>query len=292
MINISSTLAALTPVGFIDVYFRTLKNSMLNQGSHTMLNKTLSRMPDSSRQFIQGDPLKMIDWKAYARNDQLIVREVREDAQAKVGILVSLAHSMEWPAVGQDFTDGIPKAELAIRVGLALAYAHAKKGDLVDIYVVDTTNSLSIYKPKSSSDVEGIYIQLCESGFGSFTDFCHQCDSMAARMDLCWIIEDGLNEDWVRKIQNLSAKICYLHTFSQYEMDISWLDDKTTYFDADWNRNEYQGSTLKYERNYDNNFKYWRKKRQEDVESHGGQYVLLTDLTPISYFAEFVRTVI
>ena len=80
-----------------------------------------SRNPESSRLYVPGDPINMIDWKAYARTDQLILREVRDEASARVAVCVDLSETMRWPVDNVPGADRVAsKAEVAIRVPLTL----------------------------------------------------------------------------------------------------------------------------------------------------------------------------
>ena len=92
-----STLAALHPSQPMDVHFRRFKNAQRIHGSHLMNLRAPSRTPESTRLYAPGDPINLIDWKAFARTDQLILREVRDEASARVAVCVDLTETMRWP---------------------------------------------------------------------------------------------------------------------------------------------------------------------------------------------------
>ena len=56
-----------------------------------------SRQPEDSRPYIPGDPIDKIDWQAFARTDQLLVRQVRENAPGRVAIHLACGKSSFWP---------------------------------------------------------------------------------------------------------------------------------------------------------------------------------------------------
>src|SRR5262245_57360443 len=63
----------------------------------------------------QGDELRFLDWNAYARLDQLLVRQFRAEREAPVHVFVDGSASMSVPA-----DDG----KFAFSVGLALSLAY------------------------------------------------------------------------------------------------------------------------------------------------------------------------
>lgn len=87
-----------------------------------------SKSPEIARSYIPGDPLKLIDWRSFARTENLIVREESKTARKKVLILCDLAPSMYWPE--EDFYKKskqkfvISKVCFSSRVALHIAYQH------------------------------------------------------------------------------------------------------------------------------------------------------------------------
>ena len=63
------------------------------QGNYLLNLKTPTRFPDVSRKYIQGDPVRHIDWKAFVRCDQLIVREQNVETSGVVSIGCDIGHS-------------------------------------------------------------------------------------------------------------------------------------------------------------------------------------------------------
>ena len=70
---------------------------------------------ESYKPYGAGDELRFLDWNAYARLDELLVRRFRAEREAPLHVLVDTSASMALPA-----DDG----KLAFAVGLALSFAY------------------------------------------------------------------------------------------------------------------------------------------------------------------------
>ncbi|MCX6119329.1 MAG: DUF58 domain-containing protein [Proteobacteria bacterium] len=137
------TLSSLEPDWNEDIIDMRFKTSMRTQGSLRMTLMKPSRNPESSRPYVSGDPIHLIDWKAYARTDQVTLRQHRDEASQHVEILIDLRGSMKWPDFDGDRP--ISKSDLAIRIGLWVAHTHIKYGDTVvcQLIIDDGTQKLN-----------------------------------------------------------------------------------------------------------------------------------------------------
>jgi uncharacterized protein (DUF58 family) len=80
---------------------------------------------------VKGDDIKHLDWKAYARNERLFIREYEEESNLRVYLLVDGSRSM---AFGQN---GLSKYELAGKMAAALAYTTVQQQDSVGLVLFD-----------------------------------------------------------------------------------------------------------------------------------------------------------
>lgn len=77
------------------------------------------------RDYVSGDDLRRVDWKAYGRLERLFVKLFLEDQDAAVSLLIDTSGSMEW---------GEPrKAYMARRLAGALAFLGLAGGDRVRV---------------------------------------------------------------------------------------------------------------------------------------------------------------
>jgi uncharacterized protein (DUF58 family) len=80
------------------------------------------------RAYQQGDDVRRIDWRLYARSDRLHVREYREESNLQSYLLLDASLSM-----GFADEDGITKLRYASFVAAALAYLMLGAGDAVGL---------------------------------------------------------------------------------------------------------------------------------------------------------------
>jgi uncharacterized protein (DUF58 family) len=77
------------------------------------------------RQYVPGDDVRHIDWKAFARHQHLVIRQFEEERDARIYLMVDASPSM---------TRGEPaKADVARRMAAAFGYVGMKQLDRVQV---------------------------------------------------------------------------------------------------------------------------------------------------------------
>lgn len=80
------------------------------------------------RDYQQGDDVRYLDWKLYARTDRLYVREFEERSNLQAYLVVDASASMEYAGAG-----GVAKVRYASYVAAALAHLMLGAGDAVGL---------------------------------------------------------------------------------------------------------------------------------------------------------------
>lgn len=259
------------------------KPSSRYMGTAKLNLQRASRMPASSRKYLHGDPVHLIDWRAFARNDQLIIREQRDEASTRVMICLDNNDTMNWPP---DSLEQKPKKlELATRVALHLAFCHLKKGDLVKLalWAKGEKEPQHILKLNSSSDVLRLFQNL-ESHKFHFDLGQLQLAPYALRSqkhDQLYIIGDALREHSFSDFFSLAKVTSLIHVLSSLEWEISWLHQEFCYFDEHDVKKEFLGSTLLQGDRYQKRMREWSGELKELCQRQAGTYILVTDQTPI-----------
>jgi hypothetical protein len=299
-----STLSSLSPAVPREISYRSFRSSARMQGSHLMLLRKPSRVAEAAREYVAGDPVQLIDWKAYARTDQLILREKRDEAAARVMIAVDLAPSMQWPAghlqAARLETVPPPKAEIALRTALYAAHAHLKRGDVVELWLRHDEHDPRPQRrlgPRSPSDIVSLFNRLHLADFA--VDACvneffaRQLPEPRRRFaaDVTMWVGDCLGEADVFGFLELGKRKSLLHILSSLELDISWLQGDVAYCDevpaaAREPDKEYLGQWLQQDARYDRGLLQWRDRLMAKVKSRGGVYVGLSDATRIALFTQ------
>lgn len=282
-----STLASLRPEWAREAHFRTYKNSPRLHGSHFLALRRPTRIPESAREYQPGDPLNLIDWKAYARTDQLIIREIRDEASATVRIGFDVSETMQWPDALVPVVQMPPrKAEIASRVALHLAYLHLRAGDQVELRAAVAEKERDVVlraAPRGPLDVVALF-ERCSRGQFSAEAIQGEFLSVPGEprgVDVCYWIGDALGAADFRGFMATGKRQLFLHSLSSLEAGIAWIEGDTTYFDEGSGRREYQGQALRHQNNYDKKLERWRQRLKDEAELGGGAYRLITDLTPI-----------
>jgi len=98
------------------------------------------------RQYNPGDPVRNIDWKAYARTDRCYIKEFEEETNLRSYILLDASGSMAYNSEGH-----LPKLEYASYLAASFAYLMQSQKDAVGLTVFDT--KVREKRPPSSTRV-------------------------------------------------------------------------------------------------------------------------------------------
>src|SRR5690606_2983223 len=234
----ASTLASLDPRQALDLHFPAFKSSPRLQGSYTMSLRQPSRTPEYSRPYVPGDPVHLIDWKAFARTDQLLLREHRDEASAVVRIVLEAGPTMLWPTPETPVPkneSAVTKLETAARVAFHLAHLHLRMGDLVTIWLIDDEKKKEpnlAFTPRSPSDLVSGFEALVARGF-SREELAYEFREIPytrKRCDLMWWIGDALSGVSFPDLASDALTAAMVQTLSFFETTTTWLDNDISYF--------------------------------------------------------------
>ena len=201
-------------------------------GSFRQQRAQPQRMPEATRAYQPGDPLRSIDWRAYARTDQLLINQQQHSANAEVVIAVSCMPAMHWPPADIHH-NAVLKLETALRVALHLAFMHSKILDHVTLCLV--TDELHTRKISNVTEVLDIYENFCAVNF-IYAQLPRVCTFVTGEITLAQLkgdakywIGDGLHTAY-KTFLNGAPLSCLLHTLSAYELKSDWLNNDSSYF--------------------------------------------------------------
>lgn len=237
------------------------------------------RLPEVSRNYLAGDPVRLIDWRAYARTDQLLVNQTRQTANCRVRITVSCTPAMCWPVDGK-----ITKLEIALRIALHLAFAHCQNLDSVTLLLKD--NSKLYQRQINRRDevielyhsVDCSYRQLVES-------FFIPVDNLGLA-EVCYGLSDGFSSNHNNFFDQLTTNniSCFFHTLSSLELNNEWLDNNTTYYEG---QHQLLGDSLK--ENFYQQLADWQQAIEDSCQQRSCNYLQVSELTTIDSYLSFVR---
>jgi uncharacterized protein (DUF58 family) len=107
----------------LDRFHRALKKNSteVNQGEQKSDYSGQGMIFKDHKEYVPGDDIRKIDWKAYARTNEYFVKRFEEEKNVTLHIIVDRSSSMDYGEVN--------KYEYAAKLGLGLAYMANKTND-------------------------------------------------------------------------------------------------------------------------------------------------------------------
>ena len=127
------------------------------------------------REYAPGDDLRHVDWKVWARQDRLYIKQFEEDTNMRVNLLVDVSSSM---AYGEGHLN---KYQYAATIATSLAFLILKHQDAVGCMTFDDKvrakiqtlskrtqlasiiQSLDVNKPNDKTDLGNIFLQAAQT---------------------------------------------------------------------------------------------------------------------------------
>ncbi|TFG03519.1 MAG: DUF58 domain-containing protein [Promethearchaeota archaeon] len=122
------------------------RSLLLNYGIQRSKQKGLGSEFYGMRKYVFGDQFRMIDWKASARTQKLIVKEFESERDITVMILVDSSESMAGGAIENT------KFEYAIRACMLLTKVALTRRDNVGVFTFSNKKTFNILKPGRGGD--------------------------------------------------------------------------------------------------------------------------------------------
>src|SRR5207342_1456310 len=85
------------------------------------------------RDYRPGDDLRMLDWRAYARNDRYTVKRFEQETHLRASLLLDVSASMSYDGGHHD----LQKADFGATLLAALGLLLLGQGDAVGAYAFD-----------------------------------------------------------------------------------------------------------------------------------------------------------
>lgn len=126
------TPALLAGLGTLELRARTLVEGLVS-GMHRSPYRGFSVEFTEHRKYSQGDDLKHLDWKVYARNDKYYVKQYEQETNLRMLIVLDASESMSYRGNPR----GLSKYEFACITAAALAHMVLDQADAVGLLTFD-----------------------------------------------------------------------------------------------------------------------------------------------------------
>ncbi|HHH29023.1 MAG TPA: DUF58 domain-containing protein [Polyangiaceae bacterium] len=171
------------------------------QGGHRSPFKANGVEFADHRPYVPGDDVRHIDWKAFARHGQLVMRNYEEERDAYVHVLLDVTGSM---------SRGAPaKIEVAQRIAASFAYVGMRQFDRAQVlpFADDLEDlPLAVRGPQDLPALERLLIAAAPEGPTNFAQSVRQLAARGAARGMVIVITDLMTPDgWEDGFRHLGA---------------------------------------------------------------------------------------
>ena len=181
------------------------------------------------REYVPGDDLRYVDWKAYARLERLFLKLFVEEEDLSIHLLIDASQSMQYPVETSD--GAMTKFDYARKVAAALGYIGLARYDRLGVagFSQSLGNRMPTLRGKASAPQLFSYLESLHAG--GRTDFVHALRNYALRHSspgVCVIISDFFDPNWEKGVRALLARryqVVLLQILAPEEVEPKFLGD-------------------------------------------------------------------
>jgi uncharacterized protein (DUF58 family) len=255
-------------------------------GAHQSKLRGISAEFTEYRPYRQGDELKRIDWKLFARSDRAFIRLSVERAILPTTIVIDGSASMKFP------TKSEAKWDLATHIGIGLAACAHAGADPIGLVLVEN-NRVHQLTPRTRRDYVSQMINLITTnpagGKASMLDGLTAAMRKSTRVVL---ISDFLGEDTEDLIKDagqylvMGREVHAIHIVAAEELD----PPRAAALVSDPENPEERRPMVEEARDeYLENFGEWREKLAADFRHMGAQFhMVVTENEPVDHIVRRV----
>lgn len=120
------------------------------------------------RQYVPGDDVRHVDWRAFAKTDRLVLKEYEVETNLRTHILLDCSHSMAYPE--HDVSDRMTKWQYAATVAASLGHLLLHQMDGVGLTLFDHRIRRHVPVSASRASLAGMIHMLEETKPSEATD--------------------------------------------------------------------------------------------------------------------------
>lgn len=175
------------------------------------------------RQYTPGDEIRHIDWKVFARQDRLHVKQYEEETNLRLHLMVDRSHSM---AYGDGDSN---KFDYSASIAASLAYLAMRQKDACGLFTFDTAVRDSVPARSSQHQLARLITALDRVGTDGRTDLARVARDVAQtipRRGLVVVISDLLGVDslieGLRILRQRGHDVALFHVLHDDELDFEF----------------------------------------------------------------------
>ena len=172
------------------------------------------------RDYVPGDEIRHLDWRAYARTDRYYVKLFEQETNLRAMLVLDTSGSMGFAG----------KLDFGKHVAACLAYLLAKQQDLAGLATIDDRVRVELPPGSSPAHLDRLFKELEATTIGKTTDLPAQLHGLSERLprrSLVILLSDLWvePEDLVRSLQHLRYRKhqgMVIHLLDRAELDLPY----------------------------------------------------------------------
>lgn len=188
------------------------------------------------RPYLPGDPLRDLDWKAYAKTGRLYIKEYEEETNLKAYLLLDISGSMAYKSGG-----AMSKFRYACCLGAALCYLMLRQRDAVGLMLFD--ERIHSYVPPRSvqSHLQVLLKEMDQAKPAADTRMApafHDLAERLSRRGLVVVLSDLLDDpeevlSGLRHFRYRGHEVVVFHLLDPRERDLDFRRQETRFFNLE-----------------------------------------------------------
>lgn len=178
------------------------------------------------RQYVAGDDVRHVDWKVWARQDRLVIKQYEEDTNLRCALLIDTSASMRYGR------GSVNKFDYACTLAACIAYLVLRQQDAVGSVMFDNRIRSRLPYRTARNHLNAILASLEETQPGEKTDLdaiFKEVVEIFPKRGLMVLISDllGAEESTLRGIDTLRRAghdVMVLHVLDDDELDFPFAD--------------------------------------------------------------------
>lgn len=174
------------------------------------------------REYYQGDDLKHVDWKVFARRDRYYVKQYEEETNLNAYLMVDASASMDYNS-----GSGGEKLRSAIELAAAFAYLFTKQGDSAGLSVSGNGSNLFLEPGSSRKHLHRLLSELVRTKGSGNTSISENIKLLSERMprrSVVVIFSDLLEEkepliSALKTLRGMGAEPVVFHILDKNEIE-------------------------------------------------------------------------
>jgi len=201
-------------------------------GQHRSPHKGFSVEFAQHREYVQGDEIRRVDWKVFAKTDRYYVREYEEETNLRAMLLLDASGSMAYAG-----ESGVTKLQHALKLAACLAHIIMKQSDSIGLMTFDTKIRTHIPPRSSTRHLRILYEEMINTKPGGETDLSqvfHDIVPQIHKRGMVFILSDCFTD-----VKELLASLAHFRHASHEVVVFHMMDRDEVEFPFDsWTRFE------------------------------------------------------